>query len=97
MPVGTPILATGDGVVAEVRNSYIKNQDYGKQIIIDHGYGYKTLYAHLSEIFVKHDQKVKRWDLIGLTGNTGKSTAPHIHYSVLTDKTPKDPMNFILE
>jgi murein DD-endopeptidase MepM/ murein hydrolase activator NlpD len=94
---GTEVFATGAGTIKAINTKVIKNKGYGKYILIDHGYGYQTLYAHLSEIFVKPDQKVKRWDLIGLTGNSGKSTAPHIHYSVFSNKTPKDPMNFILE
>jgi hypothetical protein len=94
---GSEVFATGAGIVKVINTKVIKNKGYGKYILIDHGYGYQTLYAHLSEIFVKSGQKVKRWDLIGLTGNTGKSTAPHIHYGVLANETPKDPMNFILE
>ncbi len=94
---GSEVFATGAGIVKAVNTKVIKNKGYGKYILIDHGYGYRTLYAHLSEIFVKPGQKVKRWDLIGLSGNTGKSTAPHLHYGVLAGTTPKDPMNFILE
>ncbi len=94
---GSEIFATGAGIIKTINTKVIKNKGYGKYILIDHGYGYRTLYAHLSEIFVRPGQKVKRWDLIGLSGNTGKSTAPHIHYGVLAGKTPKDPMNFILE
>jgi murein DD-endopeptidase MepM/ murein hydrolase activator NlpD len=94
---GSEVFATGAGIVKAINTKVIKNKGYGKYILIDHGYGYRTLYAHLSEIFVKPGQQVKRWDLIGLTGNTGKSTAPHIHYGVLAGTTPKDPMNFILE
>ena len=72
------------------------NKGYGKYILIDHGYGYETLYAHLSKIYVEEGQMVKRWDLIGLTGNTGKSTAPHLHYGVLVHGEPKNPFHFIL-
>lgn len=94
---GSEVFATGAGTIKTVNTKVIKNKGYGKYILIDHGYGYQTLYAHLSEIFVKPGQKVKRWDLIGLTGNSGKSTAPHIHYGVFANKTPKDPINFILD
>jgi murein DD-endopeptidase MepM/ murein hydrolase activator NlpD len=94
---GSDVFATGAGIVKVINTKVIKNKGYGKYILIDHSYGYQTLYAHLSDIFVKPGQKVKRWDLIGLSGNTGKSTAPHIHYGVLLNKTPKDPMNFILD
>ena len=91
------VYAAGAGIVKAVNTIVIKNKGYGKYILIEHGFGYQTLYAHLSKIFVKEGQKVKRWDLIGLTGNTGKSTAPHLHYGVFAKNEPKDPMNFILE
>ena len=94
---GSEVLATGAGLVRTVNTKVIKNKGYGKYIVIDHGYGYETLYGHLSEIYVKKGQRVKRWDLIGLTGNTGKSTAPHIHYSVLVKGEYVNPVNFILD
>ncbi|MBN1779595.1 M23 family metallopeptidase [bacterium] len=94
---GSEVMATGAGVVKHVNHKVIKNKGFGKYIIIDHGYGYETLYGHLSEIFVKKGQQVKRWDLIGLTGNTGKSTAPHLHYGVSVNGDFKDPVNFILD
>src|SRR5690606_17261973 len=78
-PVGTEVYSTGDGVVEELE---IKSWGYGKSIVIDHGYGYKTRYAHLSAFKVKKGDKVKRGDLIGLIGNSGKSTGPHLHYEV---------------
>lgn len=91
------IRATGAGRVKRINTKVIKNKGYGKYIIIDHGYGYETLYAHLSEIFVKPGQQVKRWDLIGLSGDTGKSTAPHIHYGVYYQSKAINPLDFILE
>lgn len=94
---GTDVRATGAGTVKKVKSRSIKNKGYGKYIIIDHGYGYETLYGHLSKIYVRQGQKIKRWDLIGLTGNTGKSTAPHIHYSVSYNGRPKNPFHFFLE
>ena len=94
---GSDVLCTGAGTVKAINNNVVKNKGYGKYIIIDHGYGYETLYGHLSDIFVKPGEKVKRWDLIGLTGNTGKSTAPHIHYAVILNKKPLNPMDFLLE
>ena len=94
---GTEVWATGAGRIKKINKKVIKNKGYGKYIIIDHGYGYETLYAHLSEIYVEEGQRVKRWDLIGLTGNTGRSTAPHIHYGVMVNDRYQDPMNFILE
>jgi len=94
---GSEVCATGAGRVKTVVHKFVKNKSYGKYIVIDHGYGYQTLYGHLSEIFVEQGQLVKRWDLIGLSGNTGKSTAPHIHYEVQINGQPSDPVNFILE
>jgi len=94
---GSEVRATGAGIVKKVNFKVIKNKGYGKYIMIDHGFGHETLYGHLSDIFVKQGQQVKRWDLIGLTGNTGKSTAPHIHYGVYVHGDAKDPVNFILD
>lgn len=94
---GSDVRATGAGIVKKVNKQAIKNMGYGKYIIIDHGYGYETLYGHLSEIYVRQGQQIKRWEMIGLTGNTGKSTAPHIHYSVSYNGRPKNPFHFFLE
>jgi murein DD-endopeptidase MepM/ murein hydrolase activator NlpD len=88
---GTPIYATGDGKV--VFAEYATN-GYGMHVIIDHGYGYETLYAHLSKLEVKRGQKVKRGDVIGLIGNTGLSAGPHLHYEVHKGGEPVDPVNF---
>ncbi|MBI35531.1 MAG: peptidase M23 [Flavobacteriales bacterium] len=88
---GTDIYATGDGTVERVRNSYT---GYGKHIIINHGFGYKTLYAHMHEFSVKKGQKVKRGDVIGKVGNTGTSTGPHLHYEVIRNNKKIDPSNF---
>ena len=90
-PTGTEVYTTGDGVVKEVTNS---RRGYGKHIVIDHGFGYETLYAHLSAIKVKRGQTVKRGELIGLVGNTGKSTAPHLHYEVFKNGKKINPINF---
>ena len=90
-PRGTPIYASGDGVVARADNSA---SGYGKHIRIDHGYGYLTLYAHLSKYNVKKGQRVKRGDLIGFVGSTGRSQAPHLHYEVWKDDIRIDPINF---
>jgi len=78
-PKGTEIYATADGKVKEVKTF---RSGYGKHIIIDHGFGYKTLYAHLKGFKAKKGQKVKRGEVIGYVGNTGKSTGPHLHYEV---------------
>ena len=81
-PRGTPIYATGDGVVRRVSTTY---GDYGKQVEIDHGFGYVTKYAHMDQYIVKKGQKVKRGEQIGMVGNTGKSTSPHCHYEVIKE------------
>ncbi len=90
-PRGTPIYATGDGVVKRADNSA---SGFGKHIRIDHGYGYVTIYAHLSKYNVKRRQKVKRGDLIGFVGSTGRSEAPHLHYEVRKDGKRINPINF---
>ncbi len=90
-PKGIPIYATGDGTVKRADNSA---SGYGKHIRIDHGYGYMTLYAHLSKYNVKRRQKVKRGDLIGFVGSTGRSEAPHLHYEVWKDGSRINPINF---
>lgn len=90
-PRGTPIYATGDGVITRADNN---SSGYGKHIRIDHGYGYLTLYAHLSQYNVKKGKKVKRGDLIGFVGSTGRSEAPHLHYEVWKDKDRINPLNF---
>jgi murein DD-endopeptidase MepM/ murein hydrolase activator NlpD len=81
-PTGTPVYATGDGKIIEVKGSKRSRSGFGMEVIIDHGYGYKTLYGHLNEFNVKRGQKVKRGDIIAFVGNTGGSTAPHLHYEV---------------
>ena len=90
-PKGTPIYASGDGRVKRADNSA---SGYGKHIRIDHGYGYMTLYAHLSRYNVKRGQKVERGDLIGFVGSTGRSEAPHLHYEVWKDGSRINPINF---
>ncbi|MFW6219953.1 MAG: M23 family metallopeptidase [bacterium] len=90
-PEGTPIYATGDGIVEISSKSYY---GYGKYIKINHGYGYETAYAHLSELKVKRGQRVKRGEVIGLLGNTGLSTGPHLHYEVHVNGQYVDPINY---
>jgi murein DD-endopeptidase MepM/ murein hydrolase activator NlpD len=89
--VGTPIYVTGDGVVSEAEYN---SGGYGNKIVINHGYSYETVYAHLSKIKVKVGQRVKRGEVIGLMGNTGKSTAPHLHYEVHKAGIPMNPIYF---
>ncbi len=90
-PTGTEVYATGDGEVILVEYS---RRGYGNQIIIDHGYGYKTLYAHMSGFNVKLGQQVKRGDVIGFVGSTGLSTAPHLHYEVHLNNKKVNPINY---
>ena len=90
-PTGTEIYATGDGVVTVVENSM---RGYGKRIVIDHGFGYKSLYAHLNAFNVKKGQKVKRGEVIGFVGTTGTSTAPHLHYEVFKNNQKVNPVHY---
>ena len=90
-PKGTDVFATADGTVVQSDNN---SSGYGNVIVIDHGYGYKTRYAHLSAFKVRAGQKVKRGELIGLVGNSGLSTAPHLHYEVEKNNERVDPINF---
>ena len=89
-PVGTSVRATGDGEVVETKS--IGPQ--GVKVVIDHGYGYKTVYAHLAKFTVKPGQKVTRGEMIGMVGNSGMSTAPHLHYEVHKNGKPVNPINY---
>jgi len=93
---GTKVYACASGVVEFVRVRYRLNKGYGKVVIINHGFGYKTLYGHLSKINVKRGQKVSRWDVIGLSGDTGRATGPHLHYEVWRNGRPQNPEDFML-
>ncbi|MCF6223659.1 MAG: M23 family metallopeptidase [Flavobacteriaceae bacterium] len=90
-PKGTPIYATGNGKITRADSG---STGFGKHIRIDHGFGYVTLYAHLSKYNVKRGQKVKRGDLIGYVGSTGRSQAPHLHYEVRYNRNAVNPINF---
>ena len=90
-PRGTPIYASGDGVISRADNA---SSGYGNHIRIDHGFGYQSLYAHLYKYNVRKGQKVKRGDLIGFVGSTGRSEAPHLHYEVFKDNERINPINF---
>jgi murein DD-endopeptidase MepM/ murein hydrolase activator NlpD len=90
-PTGTPIYAPGNGVVTTVERN---RHGYGLMVIIDHGYGYETLYAHLSKFNVRVGQEVKRGEVIGFVGNTGVSTAPHLHYEVIRHGNKVNPINY---
>ncbi|HYG53233.1 MAG TPA: M23 family metallopeptidase, partial [Flavobacteriales bacterium] len=88
---GTKIRATGDAVVENVESGF---WGYGNIVLLNHGFGYKTMYAHLSGFNVKKGQKVKRGDVIGFAGSTGKSTAPHLHYEIIKNGEKINPVNF---
>jgi murein DD-endopeptidase MepM/ murein hydrolase activator NlpD len=90
-PSGTPIYATGDGVVEEASLSDV---GYGNHVVVRHGYGYKTLYGHMLRTKVKNGQTVKRGDVLGWVGSTGKSTGPHCHYEVMKNGEKVDPVYF---
>ena len=90
-PRGTPIFATGDGLIKRADN---RASGYGKHIRIDHGFGYVSLYAHMNKYQVKRGQNVKRGDVIGYVGNTGRSAGPHLHYEIFKDGKKINPLNF---
>ena len=89
-PQGTPIYATGNGTVSLAENG----NGYGNHVIVYHGFGYSSLYAHMSRIKARHGQKVKRGELIGYVGSTGTSTAPHVHYEVMKGANKINPINY---
>ena len=91
IPEGTAVFATADGVVLSLSE---KNTSHGKAITIDHGNGYQTSYSHLLDIRVKKGQKVKRGDIIAMSGNSGLSFAPHLHYEVIFNGTRVDPVHY---
>ncbi|NTU51489.1 MAG: M23 family metallopeptidase [Candidatus Aminicenantes bacterium] len=91
--IGNPIMATADGIVIKVQT----DKYLGKNVTISHGNGFTTVYGHMSNFAVKAGQKVKRRDIIGYIGQTGKAAGPHVHYEVLRDGRRVDPRNFLLE
>lgn len=93
-PKGTAIQASGDGKVVSIKNN---RSGYGKHVIIDHGYGYKSLYAHMHTTDVSLGQKVKRGQKIGTVGSTGTSTAPHLHYEVIYKGKKVDPIHYCMD
>ena len=90
-PRGTSIFATADGVVREAGYT---SGGYGNKILVDHGYGYVTLYGHCDKVFVKRGDRVNRGDVIGAVGSTGLSMAPHLHYEVHVNGKPVNPINY---
>lgn len=90
---GTPIQATGNGEVYKV----LKSPSYGNYVVIKHGHGYETLYAHMHEVMVKRGQKVKRGEQIGTVGSTGRSTAPHLHYEIHLNGKAINPLSYCVD
>jgi len=90
---GTPIIAPADGVVTYAKKKWL----IGKMVTIDHGYGMVTRYGHLDKFKIKKGARVKRGEIIALMGNTGRSTGPHLHYEVLLNGVPVNPMRYILD
>ncbi|MBD5105218.1 MAG: peptidoglycan DD-metalloendopeptidase family protein [Ruminococcaceae bacterium] len=93
---GTNIYASKSGVVITAKDTYIPGYSYGKYIVIDHGDGYSTLYAHCSAIYVTVGQSVNQGDVIGAVGSTGWSTGPHLHFAVNVNGVPQDPFNYVV-
>ncbi|MFT3737733.1 MAG: M23 family metallopeptidase [Breznakibacter sp.] len=93
-PTGTDVYVTGDGIVEDVVKA---NSGYGNHILVSHGFGYKTLYAHLNGFNVRPGQKLKRGDVIGFVGNTGTSTAPHLHYEVHVRGVKQNPQHYYFQ
>ncbi|MFQ3212511.1 MAG: hypothetical protein ACJAT1_000636 [Marivirga sp.] len=93
-PRGTPIYATGDGEIARISSTY---GGFGRLVVIDHGYGFITKYAHMDSFNVKRGDKVKRGDCIGFVGTSGTSTAPHLHYEIHKDGKPINPVHYFYQ
>ena len=92
--VGIKIYATGDGVV---KVASFSRYGYGNEIFIDHGFGYESIYGHLDKIYVKPGDSVKKGELIGTLGNTGRSTGPHLHYEIRKDNRAVNPMYYFYD
>ena len=92
-PLGKPIVATANGTVIFAGSKPV----IGSLVIIDHEYGIKTKFGHLSKILVQNGQKVKRWDIIGLVGTTGKSTGPHLHYEISRNDDTVNPLDYMID
>lgn len=92
-PTGTDVFATGNGIVKEVG----RESGYGNTVVIDHGYGFETMYGHLYKTNVKVGQVIKRGDVIGFVGSTGASTSPHLHYEVMKNGQKVNPQNYYFQ
>ena len=93
-PKGTKVVATGNGKVVRIKKV---SSGYGRSIVIDHGFGYQSLYAHMNQIDVKEGQEVKRGQQIGTVGRTGTATAPHVHYEVRQNERPINPIHYCMD
>jgi len=93
VPYGTRVESGGDGIILQAG----WDAGYGNEIVVDHGYGMTTKYGHLSKIFVVVGQEVKRGQVIGAVGMTGRATGPHLHYEVIVNETPVNPMKYLHE
>ena len=95
--IGTDVYSAAVGVVLRAETTYKPGSGYGKVIVIDHGYGYKTLYGHLSRIMVREGERVNRWQIIGLVGKTGLTTGSHLHFEVHVNDVPVNPIDYIID
>jgi murein DD-endopeptidase MepM/ murein hydrolase activator NlpD len=95
-PYGTSVYAPAAGTIELAKTTFRRGRGYGRVVIIDHGHGLKTLYGHLSKVNVKPGQKIQRWEVVGLVGDTGRATGPHLHYEVWADGKARDPVEFII-
>lgn len=93
VPIGTPVRVTGQGVILAVQTQ----RGFGRVVKVDHGNGVVSLYAHLSEALVKKGDQVSRGDIIAKTGNSGRSSAPHLHYEIRIGDRPVNPLSYILD
>lgn len=92
--IGNPIRSTGNGIVTTADKN---SNGYGNYVVINHGYGFTTLYAHMSKLYVKKGDTIQRGQIIGAIGNTGSSTGPHLHYEVIVNGAKKNPINFYID
>lgn len=95
-PYGTTVYAPAAGTIELAKTTFRRGRGYGRVVIIDHGHGMKTLYGHLSKVKVKQGQVIQRWEVLGLVGDTGRATGPHLHYEVWADGKARDPVEFII-
>ncbi len=95
--IGTDVYSAAAGVIIRAEANYKPGSGYGKVIVIDHGYGYKTLYGHLSKVMVRVGERVDRWQIVGLVGKTGLTTGSHLHFEVHVNDKPVNPIDYIID